>query len=51
LRKRWPLCRRVPEHLTDEDVLGALRQIPETYQEVILLCDVQEMTYKELRPL
>lgn len=38
----------VPEHLTDEDVLGALRQIPETYQEVILLCDVQEMTYKEI---
>lgn len=38
----------VPEHLTDEEVLGALRQIPETYQEVILLCDVQEMTYKEI---
>ena len=38
----------VPEQLTDEDVLGALRQIPETYQEVILLCDVQEMTYKEI---
>jgi RNA polymerase sigma-70 factor (ECF subfamily) len=38
----------VPEHLTDEDLLGALRQIPETYQEVILLCDVQEMTYKEI---
>src|SRR5215217_2280205 len=38
----------VPDHLTDEDVLGALRQIPETYQQVILLCDVQEMTYKEI---
>ncbi len=38
----------VPDHLTDEDVLGALRQIPDTYQEVILLCDVQEMTYKEI---
>jgi len=38
----------VPEHLTDEDVLAALRQIPDTYQEVILLCDVQEMTYKEI---
>lgn len=37
----------VPEHLTDDDVLGALRQIPESYQEVILLCDVQEMSYKE----
>jgi RNA polymerase sigma-70 factor (ECF subfamily) len=38
----------VPEHLTDDDVLGALGRIPETYQEVILLCDVQEMTYKEI---
>jgi RNA polymerase sigma-70 factor (ECF subfamily) len=38
----------VPEHLTDDDVLGALRQIPEAYQEVILLCDVQEMSYKEI---
>jgi RNA polymerase sigma-70 factor (ECF subfamily) len=38
----------VPEQLTDEDVLNALRQIPDTYQEVILLCDVQEMTYKEI---
>jgi RNA polymerase sigma-70 factor (ECF subfamily) len=38
----------VPEHLTDEDLLGALRQIPQAYQEVILLCDVQEMTYKEI---
>jgi len=38
----------VPEQLSDEDVLRALRQIPETYQEVILLCDVQEMTYKEI---
>jgi RNA polymerase sigma-70 factor (ECF subfamily) len=38
----------VPDQLTDEDVLGALRRIPEPYQEVILLCDVQEMTYKEI---
>lgn len=38
----------VPDQLTDEDVLGALRQIPETYQQVILFCDVQEMTYKEI---
>ncbi len=38
----------VPEQLTDEDVLTALRQIPEPYQDVILLCDVQEMTYKEI---
>ena len=38
----------VPDHLPDEDVLGALRRIPDTYQQVILLSDVQEMTYKEI---
>ena len=29
----------VPEHLTDEDLLGALRRIPVHYQEVIVLAD------------
>jgi RNA polymerase sigma-70 factor (ECF subfamily) len=38
----------VPEVLTDEDLLGALDSIPPQYQEVILLCDVQEMTYKDI---
>jgi RNA polymerase sigma-70 factor (ECF subfamily) len=38
----------VPEELTDEDLLAALRRIPEQYQEAILLCDVQELTYKEI---
>lgn len=43
-----PFVPPVPDHLTDEDVLGALRRIPDTYQQVILLSDVQEMTYKEI---
>ncbi len=38
----------VPQELTDEDMLRALQQIPLHHQEVILLCDVQEMTYKEI---
>jgi len=38
----------VPDTLTDEDLLAALESIPSQYQEVILLCDVQEMTYKEI---
>jgi RNA polymerase sigma-70 factor (ECF subfamily) len=43
-----PFVPPVPQHLTDEDMLGALARIPAHYQEVILLCDVQEMTYKEI---
>lgn len=38
----------VPQALTDEDVLAALRGIPEPYQDIIVLCDVEDMTYKEI---
>jgi DNA-directed RNA polymerase specialized sigma24 family protein len=38
----------IPEKLTDDDLLGALRTIPDPYQQVIVLCDVEEMTYKEI---
>src|ERR671915_549670 len=38
----------VPQHLTDEDVLAALRGIPEAFQDIILLSDVEELTYKEI---
>jgi RNA polymerase sigma-70 factor, ECF subfamily len=38
----------VPQHITDEEILAALRGIPEPYQDIILLCDVEEMTYKEI---
>lgn len=38
----------VPDFITDDDMLLALRQIPSHHQEVILLSDVQEMTYKEI---
>jgi RNA polymerase sigma-70 factor (ECF subfamily) len=42
-----PFVPPVPDRLTDEGVLAALRQIPPHHQQVILLCDVEEMTYKE----
>src|SRR6476660_5373274 len=38
----------VPDELTDEDLLAALRRIPSQYQDVILMCDVQELSYKEI---
>jgi RNA polymerase sigma-70 factor (ECF subfamily) len=43
-----PFVPPIPDHLTDEDMLLALQQIPSHHQEVILLCDVEEMTYKEI---
>src|SRR5580765_2769246 len=41
-----PFVPPIPEVLTDEYLLGSLDSIPAQYQEVILLCDVQELTYK-----
>ena len=43
-----PFVPPVPQHLTDEDALAALAGIPEAYQDIILLCDVEELTYKEI---
>lgn len=43
-----PFVPPVPEQLTDDDLLAALRRIPEQYQEVIVLCDVEELPYKEI---
>ncbi len=43
-----PFVPAVPQQLTDEDVLAALRGIPEPYQDIILLCDVEGLTYKEI---
>jgi RNA polymerase sigma-70 factor (ECF subfamily) len=43
-----PFVPPVPQHLTDESLLAALRGIPEAYQDIILLCDVEELTYKEI---
>lgn len=38
----------VPEHVRDEDMLAALATIPFQYREIVLLADVQELSYKEV---
>jgi RNA polymerase sigma-70 factor (ECF subfamily) len=43
-----PFVPPIPDHVTDEDMLLALQQIPQHHQEVILLCDVEDLTYKEI---
>ena len=42
-----PFVPPVPQDLTDELVLSSLRRLPTTFQEVILLCDIEELTYQE----
>jgi RNA polymerase sigma-70 factor, ECF subfamily len=43
-----PAIESTPHHVTDEEVLGALATLPAGYQEVVLLADVEELTYKEI---
>ena len=48
LAETVPFVPPIPQHITDEEILETLRRIQPHYQEVILLCDVEEMTYKEI---
>jgi len=43
-----PFVPPVPQQLSDKTILSALRRIAAQYQEVVVLCDVEEMTYKEI---
>lgn len=38
----------VPQDITDEDILAALRKLPEQYRNVVLLADVEELAYREV---
>lgn len=42
-----PFVPPVPQDLTDELVLRSMRRLPAAFQEVILLCDVEDLSYKE----
>jgi RNA polymerase sigma-70 factor (ECF subfamily) len=37
-----------PEGLTEEEVLRALRSLPRQFEEVVLLSDIEDMTYTEI---
>ena len=43
-----PFVPPVPQQLTDEEVLAALQRLPAALQEVIVLCDVEELKYREI---
>jgi RNA polymerase sigma-70 factor, ECF subfamily len=43
-----PFVPPVPQQLMDKDILDALARLPASFQEVIVLCDVEELTYKEI---
>lgn len=49
IEQTLPASSPMPEDLKDQEILAALRAIPQRYSEVVLLSDVQEFTYKEIQ--
>jgi len=45
---RLPARDETPQGLTDREVLDALVELPAGFQEVVLLCDVEELNYREV---
>jgi RNA polymerase sigma-70 factor (ECF subfamily) len=39
----------VSEQLTDDEMIAAFRKLPQQFAEVVMLCDVQEFSYKEIQ--
>ena len=39
----------VAEQLTDAELIGAFRKLPQQFAEVVMLADVQEFSYKEIQ--
>ncbi len=45
---RIPAVEQTPPCVTESEVLDALAELPEGFQEVVLLCDVEELSYREV---
>lgn len=37
-----------PKQITEQEILEALKRLPQQFQEVVILSDVEDMTYKEI---
>jgi RNA polymerase sigma-70 factor (ECF subfamily) len=48
IAKTVPFEASVPERITDEDVLAALENVPQHFKEIVVLCDVESFSYKEI---
>ncbi len=43
-----PFEASIPQRITDEDVLQAIEKVPEIFREIVVLCDVEGFSYKEI---
>ena len=38
----------VPQHITDREILSALKTIPQNFRQVVMLADVEDFAYREI---
>ena len=48
LAETIPFDPPIPEAITDEEVLEALREVPQHFRHVVVLADVEDFSYKEI---
>ena len=48
LAETIPFVPSIPEGITDEEVLEALREVPQHFRQVVVLADVEDFSYKEI---
>lgn len=48
LAETIPFEPQLPQTITDEEVIGALGNVPENFRQVIILSDIEEFSYKEI---
>jgi RNA polymerase sigma-70 factor (ECF subfamily) len=48
LAETLPFEPSIPQHLTDKEILTALKNMPENFREVVILADVEEFAYREI---
>ncbi|MCA1583473.1 MAG: sigma-70 family RNA polymerase sigma factor [Acidobacteria bacterium] len=46
--ERAQAVEQTPQHVTEGEVLAALAQLPAGFQEVVLLADVEDLSYREI---
>lgn len=48
LAETLPFEPEIPQTITDEEVIGALEKISESFRQVVVLSDIEEFSYKEI---
>ncbi len=48
IAKTVPFEAPIPERLTDDEIITSLEKVPQQFKEIVVLCDVEGFSYKEI---